>query len=586
MQSMGRKRLRSCSINQNLTVMIKKRFFILALVLLSFAQINAQQSNNFKISKSIEIFSNVMRQLNLNYVDTIQPVKMTQTAIDAMLNHMDPYTVYIPEKSLGEFNLMTRGEYGGIGAVIQQQGHYVVITEPYKGFPAQKAGIKAGDKIIKIDGKSAKDWSASQVSDKLKGTPGTKLTMTIQHYGDSTNTELNLTREKVRIPNVPYYGVVGGDIGYINLTQFSPNAANDVRNAFLALKSKHDIKGVILDLRNNPGGLLDEAVNLANIFVKKGTTIVTTKGKLAANSQVHKTTGQVTDAKIPLAILVNENTASAAEIVSGSMQDLDRGVIIGQKTFGKGLVQNMVPMPYGGELKITIAKYYIPSGRCIQKIDYFNRNENNGQPIQVPASMIHAFKTKDGRTVYDGGGITPDIIMKPRIFSQLSGDLYAQNYIFNFANQFVLHHKTIAGPSEFRISPATFNDFKNFVLKKGFSYKTETGALIQRLKQSAKNEGYYQELKPELDSLSTTLKNSKKEDMNKHKSEIEALLRMEIATRYYYTAGKVEASLVNDKEVEKAIEVLKNKKEYDDILKGKIDTHTKKKAIKAMKTMK
>lgn len=558
--------------------MIKKHFFILGLILLSFTQINAQESNNFKISKSIEIFSNVLRQLNLNYVDTIKPVQMTQTAIDAMLNHMDPYTVYIPEKSLGDFNQMTRGEYGGIGAVIQQQGNYVVVTEPYKGFPAQKAGMKAGDKIIKIDGKSAKGWSASQVSNKLKGTPGTKLTMTIQHYGDSTDQELSLTREKVRIPNVPYYGVVGGDIGYINLTQFSPNAANDVRNALLSLKKKDNIKGVILDLRNNPGGLLDEAVNLANIFVKKGITIVTTKGKLAANSQVHKTTGQVTDAKIPLAILVNGNTASAAEIVSGSMQDLDRGVIIGQKTFGKGLVQNVVPLPYGGELKITIAKYYIPSGRCIQKIDYFNRNKN-GNPVQVPASMIHAFKTKDGRTVYDGGGITPDIIMKPRIFSQLSGDLYGQNYIFNFANQFVLHHKTIAGPTAFRISPATFNNFKNFVLRKGFNYKTETGALINRLKQSAKNEGYYQELKPELDSLHKTLVASKKEDLDKHKSEIETMLRIEIATRYYYQAGKVEASLVNDKEIAKAVQVLNNKQEYEDILKGKIDKHSKKKAM-------
>ncbi len=551
--------------------MIKKRFFILGLILLSFAQINAQESNNFKISKSIEIFSNVLRQLNLNYVDTIQPVKLTQTAIDAMLNSMDPYTVYIPASSLGEFNLLTRGEYGGIGAVIQQQGNYVIVTEPYQGFPAQKAGMRAGDKIIEIDGKSAKGMSASDVSNLLKGNPGTKIDITVQHYGDTADSKLTLTREKIRIPNVPYYGVVGGDIGYIDLTQFSPNAANDVRNAFLDLKNKYHIKGVILDLRNNGGGLLDEAVNIANIFVKKGNTIVTTKGKLAANSEVHKTTGQVTDAKIPLAILVNENTASASEIVSGSMQDLDRGVIIGQKTFGKGLVQNIVPLPYGGEMKITIAKYYIPSGRCIQKIDYFRRNKN-GDPTLVPDSLIHAFKTRDGRTVYDGGGITPDIIMKPRIFSQLSGDLYAQNYIFDFANQFVLDHKTIAGPSDFRIDQGTFDNFKQFVLKKGFNYKTETGALIKRLKQSAMNEDYYHSLKPELDSLSKTLQVEKKKDLDKHRSEIETMLRIEIATRYYYEAGKVESSLINDNEVAKAVQVLNDKKEYEDILKGKVDT--------------
>ncbi|MBE0651448.1 MAG: S41 family peptidase [Bacteroidales bacterium] len=559
--------------------MIKKHFFILGLILLSFTQINAQESNNFKISKSIEIFSNVMRQLNLNYVDTIQPVNLTQTAIDAMLNQMDPYTVYIPASELGEFNLLTKGEYGGIGAVIQQQGNYVIITEPYKGFPAQLAGMRAGDKIIDIDGKSAKGMSASDVSNLLKGNPGTKIAITVQHYGDSTNTKLSLTREKIRIPNVPYYGVVGGDIGYINLTQFSPNAANDVRNAFLDLKNKYHIKGVILDLRNNGGGLLDEAVNIANIFVKKGTTIVTTKGKLAANNEVHETTGQVTDAKIPLAVLVNGNTASASEIVSGSMQDLDRGVIIGQKTFGKGLVQNIVPIPYGGELKITIAKYYIPSGRCIQKIDYFNRNKN-GDPTLVPDSLIHAFKTQDGRTVYDGGGITPDIITKPRIFSQLSGDLYAQNYIFNFANQFVLHNKTIPSPADFSISQETFDNFKKFVLKKGFDYETETGALIKRLVQSSKNEDYYNSLRPELDSLSKTLTVEKKKDLDKHKSEIETMLRIEIATRYYYEAGKIESSLINDNTLEKAIKVLNDKKEYEDILKGKVAKKSEKKDSK------
>jgi carboxyl-terminal processing protease len=550
--------------------MIKKQFFILGLILLSFTQINAQESNNFKISKSIEIFSNVMRQLNLNYVDTIQPVKLTQTAIDAMLNSMDPYTVYIPANNLGEFNLLTRGEYGGIGAVIQQQGNYVVVTEPYKGFPAQKAGMRAGDKIVNIDGKSAKDMSASDVSNLLKGNPGTKIVITVRHYGDSTDTKLTLTREKIRIPNVPYYGVVGGDIGYISLTQFSPNAANDVRNAFLDLKNKYHIKGVILDLRNNGGGLLNEAVNIANIFVKKGNVIVTTKGKLAANSEVHKTTGQVTDAKIPLAILVNQNTASASEIVSGSMQDLDRGVIIGQKTFGKGLVQNIVPIPYGGEMKVTIAKYYIPSGRCIQKIDYFKRNKN-GDPTLVPNSQIRAFKTRDGRTVYDGGGITPDIIMKQRIFSQLSGDLYAQNYISDFANEFVLHHKTISSPADFRISEETFDNFKKFVLKKGFDYETETGALIKRLKQSAVREDYFKSLKPELDSLSKTLEVEKKKDLDKHKSEIETMLRVEIATRYYYEAGKAESSLIGDHEVAKAVQVLNDKKEYEDILKGKTE---------------
>ncbi|HDO06288.1 MAG TPA: S41 family peptidase, partial [Bacteroidetes bacterium] len=443
----------------------------------------------------------------------------------------------------------------------------------YQGFPAQKAGLKAGDKIIAINGKPAKGMPSLAVSKLLKGDPGSHFQLTVRHFGADKDTTLTLTREQIRIPNVPYYGVVGGDIGYIRLTQFSPNAANDVRNAFVALKENHDIKGVILDLRNNGGGLLNEAVKIANIFVKKGQTIVTTKGKLSSNNRVYKTPGPVIDRKIPLAILVNGNTASASEIVSGSMQDLDRGVVIGQQTFGKGLVQNTVSLPYGGKIKITIAKYYIPSGRCIQAIDYFGRYKN-GRPERVPDSLTHAFKTADGRTVKDGGGIKPDIIMKPIVFSQVSADLYAQNYIFDFANTFCLQHKTIAPPMKFRISDSVFNQFKKFVLDKGFSYKTETGSLIKRLRQSAKRENYFKVLEPTIDSLQNTLKAEKKKDIDKHKKEIAEMLRVEIATRYYYQRGKTAASLVNDDEVSKAVGVLKDKALYESVLAGK---HKKKK---------
>ncbi len=545
--------------------MIKKSIFIAGFLFFTFFRLQAQDYNNFKMAKSIEIYSNVLRQLNLNYVDTIHPVKLNDIAIKSMLANLDPYTIYIPEKEKQTFNIFTRGEYGGIGALIQKQGDWVVISQPYKGFPAQESGLRAGDKIIAINGKSAKGYTASQVSNKLKGIPGTKLELTIRHFGAKKDTLVSLIRRKIKIPNVPYYGLVGKDVGYISLTQFSPGAANDVRNALVTLKNKYNIKGVILDLRNNGGGLLSQAVNIANIFVKKGQTIVKTIGKLQANDHVYKTTGQVTDAKIPLAILVNGNTASASEIVSGSMQDLDRGVIIGQRTFGKGLVQNILPLPYGGELKVTIAKYYIPSGRCIQAIDYSHKNKN-GSPEKVPASLIRAFKTKDGRTVYDGGGIMPDIIMKQKYFSQVSADLYAQNYIFDFANEFVLKHHKIAHPNLFRISDSTFNQFKDFVIKKGFSYKTETGTLIEKLIKSAKRESYYKVLSPDIDSLQVMLKKEKKNDLEKHKSEIEEMLRMEIVSRYYYQAGKIEASLVNDKEVKKAISILNNKKKYKSIL--------------------
>ncbi len=548
--------------------MIKKHILITGLFLIAMVGLKAQENNNFKVAKSIEIFSGVLNQLNLNYVDTIHPVKLTQTAIKDMLRGMDPYTVYVPEKDMSNFNLMLSGIYGGIGSMIQKQGDYVVITEPYEGFPAQKAGLKAGDKIITINGKSAKNMSSLAVSKLLKGDPGSHFQLTVRHFGAKKDTTLTLNREQIKIPNVPYYGMVSGDIGYIRLTQFSPNAANDVRDAFVSLKENHDIKGVILDLRNNGGGLLNEAVKIANIFVRKGQTIVTTKGKLLSNNMVYKTPGPVIDRKIPLAILVNGNTASASEIVSGSMQDLDRGVIIGQQTFGKGLVQNTIALPYGGKIKITIAKYYIPSGRCIQAIDYFHRTKN-GRPERVPDSLTHAFKTADGRIVRDGGGIKPDIVMKPVVFSQVSADLYAQNYIFDFANEFSLHHKSIAPPTQFRISDSTFNQFKKFVLNKGFSYKTETGSLIKRLKQSAKRENYFKALKPTIDSLAKDLKKEKKQDLDKHKKQIDEMLRVEIATRYYYQKGKTASALINDAEVSKAVTILNNNGLYESILAGK-----------------
>ena len=547
--------------------MVKKHIFLLGFLLMAMTGLKAQDNNNFKVAKSIEIFSGVMNQLNLNYVDTIQPVQLTQKAIQDMLAKMDPYTIYVPAKEMADFNLMLSGIYGGIGAMIQKQGDYVMITEPYESFPAQKAGLKAGDKIIAVDGKPAKGLSSLEVSKMLKGDPGSSLKITIRHFGADKDTTLNVTRQQIKIPNVPFYGVVGGDIGYIRLNQFNPNAANDVRNAFIDLKENHDIKGVILDLRSNGGGLLNEAVKIANIFVKKGQTIVTTKGKLSSNNMEYKTPGPALDRKIPLAILVNGNTASASEIVSGSIQDLDRGVIIGQRTYGKGLVQNTVPIPYGGKLKITIAKYYIPSGRCIQAIDYFDKDKKS-RPERVPDSLTHEFKTAGGRTVRDGGGIQPDIVMKPQVFSQISADLYAQNYIFDFANEFCLQHKTIAPPLQFRISDTVFNQFKKFVLDKGFSYKTETGTLIERLQQSARRENYFKALEPAIDSLKKELEIEKKQDLDKHKDEIKEMLRVEIATRYFYQKGKTASSLINDDEVNNAINILKNKERYSSILAG------------------
>jgi len=527
----------------------------------------SQDQNNFEISKNIEIYIDVLRKLNLDYADDINPGDLNKTAIDALLGKLDPYTVYVPESKLEDFELMTKGEYGGIGALIQKQDDYVVITEPYEGFPAQKAGLIAGDKIIKVDGEEAMGKSTSAVSEKLKGVPGTKLVITIQRYGDSSYQDIELIREKVKIPNIPYYGMVENGIGYISLNQFNANAGAEVKKAFNELKSANKLQGIVIDLRGNGGGLLSEAVNITNLFVPKGTTVVTTKGKLAESSQTHRTRAGATNTKIPLVVLVNSNSASASEIVAGAIQDLDRGVIIGERTFGKGLVQHVLPLPYNSKLKITIAKYYIPSGRCIQAIDYFTEN-HNGRPDKIPDSLISEFKTSGGRIVFDGGGIEPDIDIDSRQFSQITGDLFSQNYIFNFANDFVLKNDSIPVPESFKIDDKIYNDFKTYVEDQDFSYSTETEALIENLRNSADREGYIEAIAPVIDSLTASLRREKLHDIDKHCKEIKELLKFEIVARYYYQKGKVIAALENDPDLKEAIRVLTDEVLYQSILNG------------------
>ena len=544
---------------------------ITLLITLFFTTVNssllAQEENNFEISKNIEIYGDVIRQLNLNYADNIKPGDLNKTAIDAMLKSMDPYTVYIPESKMEDYELMSKGEYGGIGAMIQKQDNWVIISEPYEGFPAQMAGLRAGDQIRAIDGESTEGKNTKDVSEKLKGTPGTIVHVTVHHFGSETDTTYNITRKKVKIPNVPYYGMVSNDIGYIYLTQFNPNAGNDVKNAFLSLKKQNsNMKGVIFDLRSNGGGLLNEAVKIANIWIPKNRLIVKTIGKRKENTHTYSTQFSATDAKIPLVILVNGNTASASEIVSGSIQDYDRGIIIGQRTFGKGLVQNVIPIAYNSKIKVTIAKYYIPSGRCIQAINYFHRRTGDG-PSKVPDSLINAFKTKGGRTVYDGGGIEPDIKLKTEKFSQVTADLYAGNYFFNFANLYVEQHDSIPDPGVFMISDSLFDAFKNFV-GDTLNYKTETEEVIKQLKESANREDYLQSIDSTIQKLTDEVKNEKKKDIDKNKKEIKQLLRLEIVTRYYYQKGKVQSALLDDPEVAKAIEVINNSNLYNSILKG------------------
>ncbi|MAE08999.1 MAG: peptidase S41 [Bacteroidetes bacterium] len=543
------------------------KILMLIIVVFSFSKLWSQDQNNFELSKNLEIYADILRQLNLNYADDIKPGELSTTAIDAMLAKLDPYTVYVPESRREDFELMTRGEYGGIGALIQKQGEYVVITEPYEKFPAQELGLKAGDMIYAINGESAMGKSSPEVSEKLKGTPGTSIILTIKSYGDSVTHDIELIRKRIKIPNIPFYGMVSNNIGYINLTQFNPQSAIEVKTAFNNLVSENDLKGIILDLRGNGGGLLNEAVDIVNIFVPKNKIIVTTKGKMSNNTFVHRTRTSGVDTKIPLVVLVNGFSASASEIVAGAIQDLDRGVIIGDKTFGKGLVQNILELPYNSKMKLTVAKYYIPSGRCIQAIDYFD-NIDVDSLSKLPDSLLQAFSTSGGRAVYDKGGIEPDIAIDGRNYSQISGDLYSQNYLFKFANDFVLKHDSIPSAKDFTITDSVFNDFERYVEDQGFDYKTETEVLLENIRKSSEREDYLDAMDETLTKLADEITIEKKKDIDKNRTEIEEMLKIEIVTRYYYQQGKIESSLVNDPEIIEAIKVINNKSLYSSILNG------------------
>jgi carboxyl-terminal processing protease len=543
------------------------QFLLLMIVSLNAGSIYSQDQNNFELSKNLEIYADIIRQLNLNYADDIKPGELNTTAIDALLAKLDPYTVYVPESRREDFELMTKGEYGGIGALIQKQDEYVIISEPYEGFPAQKSGLMAGDVIFAINGESAVNKSSSDISDKLKGTPGTSIILTVRRYGDTTLQDFEIVREKIKFPNIPYFGMVSNDIGYINLLQFNPNTANEVKNAFNKLKTENPLKGIILDLRGNGGGLLNEAVDLVNIFVPKNEVIVTTKGKVTSNTHIHRTRNNPVDTKIPLIVMVNGSSASASEIVAGAIQDLDRGVVVGEKTFGKGLVQNILELPYNSKMKLTVAKYYIPSGRCIQAIDYFT-NKSSDSTNNSKDSLLNMYKTAGGRVVYDKGGIEPDITIKGRQFSQISGDLYAQNYLFRFTNEFVIENDSIAIPKQFEISDSVYNSFKKYVEEQDFDYKTETEILLENLEKSAEREDYKLVIDELLKSVKAEILKEKKKDIDKNRSEIEEMLKMEIISRYYYQKGKLESSLVHDPEIAEAVKLINDQQLYKSILDG------------------
>ena len=514
----------------------------------------SRDARNFEISKNLDIYYSLFRELDLFYVDSIKPEELIKSSIDDMLKGLDPYTVYIPETDMEDFKFMTTGEYGGIGSLIGQRDGFVLISDPYEGMPAQRAGLKAGDVLIEIDGTKLKGKSVSDVSDLLKGTPGTSFNLKVRRPGEDKPLEFDIKREKITINPVAFYGIIKNDIGYIRLTNFTDKAGIETEKALLDLKSQ-GAKAIVLDLRSNPGGILDEAVKVANLFVKKGAEIVSTKGKVKQWDKVYQTRRNPIDADIPLAVLVNSGSASASEIVAGAIQDLDRGVVIGSRTFGKGLVQTTRSLSYNSQLKITTAKYYIPSGRCIQALDYTHRNED-GSVGRIPDSLITEYKTKNGRTVKDGGGIRPDVSSEYDRPGNITIELVRNYIIFDYATQYAHKTKSIASPENFEFVDADYENFVAYVKSKDFKYETKSNEMLEKLAKTIKIEGYDEISKEGLESLRIALEPHLDKDLQVFKKEISELITQEIVKRYYFQKGEIQVALKDDKILEKAIEVL------------------------------
>ena len=519
--------------------------------------------NYFEIAKNLDIFTTLYKELNTFYVDETNPGDLMKKGIDEMLKSLDPFTNYIPESEIEDFRFQTTGQYWGIGAMITKTEDYVVISEPYENFPAQKAGLMAGDKILEINGVSAKGKTTEEVSKVLKGQPNTSVTILIERPHVAKPFEVSFDREQVSVASVPYSEYIQEGIAYIRLSSFTKDCANDLKNAIIELKKEQDLKGLILDLRSNPGGLLNESVDIVNLFVEKGQEIVSTKGKIKSWDKSYVANNTPLDTKVPLVVLINSSSASASEIVSGSIQDLDRGIVIGQRSYGKGLVQQTRQLSYNSQLKLTVAKYYIPSGRCIQTLDYSHRNED-GSVGKVPDSLMTSFKTKNGREVKDGGGILPDIVTDPGKYGMIIASLLTERLFFDYATDFRFAHDSIS--SNFIFSDADFLNFTTYLTDKKYTYKTETETALEELKKEAEEEEYFSALSKEYDVLVAKMQENKDDDLQKSKDDIKEILTGEIMSRYYYQKGRIKSGLNFDIEVKKAIEILQDKETYARIL--------------------
>ncbi len=517
----------------------------------------------FEISKNIEIFTSLYKELNTYYVDEVDPSKLMRTGVDAMLNSLDPYTNYISESDIEGYRYFTEGKYNGIGASFDKNGDYLVVTDPLEGSPAQKAGLKTGDKVLAVDGKSAKGRELEEMDDVLKGAAGSTVEVTVlrpQLNAPDKELKIKIVRDEVIENNVPYHGMVNETVGYVTLTTFTRDAGQNVLNAFKDLKEKNPkMSGLIFDLRGNGGGLLNEAVNICNIWLPKNEVIVATRGKVTDWDRTFKTLNPSVDEQMPIVVLVDKGTASASEIVSGSLQDFDRAVVMGQRTYGKGLVQNVRDIGYNSKLKLTTSKYYIPSGRCIQAVSY-----NKGKPVEIPDSLRAAFKTKGGRPVLDGGGVKPDVLIAKSDDFGLIKMLKDKFFIFDYVTQYTLRHDKIAPVETFRFTE--FDEFVTFVQSKGFQYDSESEKLLKQLRQNAEKEKYISAIETDLATLDQKLRTDKKNDLLKHKEEIVAELEKEIAARYYFQKGEVMIGIRNDLEVREAVMLLENGAKYKSLL--------------------
>lgn len=545
---------------------ITKIILVVALAMSSIFSVGYADSY-FEVSKNLDIFATLFRELNIYYVDESDPGKLIKTGIDAMLESLDPYTNYIPESNMEDYKLMTTGQYGGIGALIQKQGDYVVVSEPYEGFGAFKAGLRAGDKILEVDGKSVKGKNTSDIREVLMGQPGSSIQLKIERPGTPEPFVKEVVREEVKIKDVPYYAMLKNDVGYIKLTGFTESASKEVKTALISLKEQN-AKSMVLDLRGNGGGLLNEAVNIVNFFVPKGSEVVFTKGKIKEWDKTYKALNEPIDIQIPLVVLIDEGSASASEIVSGSLQDHDRAVVVGNQSYGKGLVQSVRPLSYNSKLKVTVAKYYTPSGRCIQKLDYSHREED-GKVNAVADSLIREFKTLNSkRPVFDGKGVAPDVTVERTELSNISASLITKNLIFEYATNYRLKNETIKPVAEFAFSDADYNDFIAFLAGKDYSYTTDSEDLLAKLEKITKEEKYFDDVKSEYEQLKEKLKTHKNDDLNTFKEEIITILETEIVGRYYYQNGAIASSLKKDPAIEKALSTLNNQSLYNSILSG------------------